>query len=80
MAISIVVLLANIYLFNTAHRNLAHARSITDATNLATGKIADFRAMTIEEINLATTVNTAGRCWSARAASTSWTAAMYFTC
>jgi prepilin-type N-terminal cleavage/methylation domain-containing protein len=51
MSISIVVLLANIYLFNTAHKNLALARSITNATNLATGRIADFRAMTIAAIN-----------------------------
>ncbi len=44
MSIAIVVLLANIYLFNTAHKDLARARSITEATNLATSKIADFRA------------------------------------
>ena len=53
MAVSIVVLLANIYLFNTAHKNLALARSITNATNLATGRIADFRAMTIADITAA---------------------------
>lgn len=53
LSISVVVLLANIYLFNTAHRDLALARSITEATNLATSKIADFRAMTIVQINAA---------------------------
>jgi prepilin-type N-terminal cleavage/methylation domain-containing protein len=53
LSISVVVLLANIYLFNTAHRDLALARSITEATNLATSKIADFRAMTIAQINAA---------------------------
>jgi len=51
MAISIVVLLANSYLINIASRDLAVARSLTDATNLATARIADFRAMTIADIN-----------------------------
>jgi prepilin-type N-terminal cleavage/methylation domain-containing protein len=51
MSISIVALLANIYLINTANRDLALARSLTDATNLATNRIADFRAMTVAEIN-----------------------------
>jgi len=51
MSISIVVLLANSYLINIANRDLAVARSLTDATNLATIKIADFRAMTIADIN-----------------------------
>jgi prepilin-type N-terminal cleavage/methylation domain-containing protein len=47
LSISVVVLLANLYLFNIAHRDLALARSITAATNLATGKIADLRARVI---------------------------------
>jgi prepilin-type N-terminal cleavage/methylation domain-containing protein len=55
MAISIVALLANIYLINTANRDLALARSLTDATNLATTRIADFRAMTIADINATAT-------------------------
>ena len=55
MSVSIVVLLANIYLFNTAHKDLALARSITTATNLATSRIADFRAMTIQQIEAAST-------------------------
>jgi hypothetical protein len=50
MSISVVVLLANIYLFNTAHRDLSVARSVTVATNLATDKVAEFRAMTIAQI------------------------------
>ena len=48
LAISIAVLFANIYLFNTAHKELARARSITAATNLATSKIADFRARVMD--------------------------------
>ena len=48
LSISIVVLLANIYLLNTAHKDLARARSITAATNLATSKIADFRAQVMD--------------------------------
>jgi prepilin-type N-terminal cleavage/methylation domain-containing protein len=51
MAISIVVLLANLFLFTTAQKNLATSRALTDATNLATGKIAEFRTMTIAQIN-----------------------------
>ena len=47
MSIAIVVLLANIYLFNTAQRDFALAKSVTEATNLATNRIADFRAMSI---------------------------------
>ena len=48
LSISIIVLLANIYLINTAHKDLARARSITAATNLATSKIADFRARVMD--------------------------------
>ena len=48
LSLAIVVLLANIYLINTAHEDLARARSITAATNLATGKIADFRARVMD--------------------------------
>lgn len=48
LSLAIVVLLANIYLINTAHKDLARARSITAATNLATGKIADFRARVMD--------------------------------
>lgn len=53
MAITIVVMLANLTLFNTAQRNLAHARALTEATNLASGRLADFRAMTIAQIEAA---------------------------
>lgn len=54
MAITITVMMANLYLFNTAQRNLAFSRSLTNATNLATNRIADFRAMTMAEIDAAT--------------------------
>ena len=47
MSISIVVLLANIYLFNTAQKDFALAKSLTEATNLATNRIADFRTRVI---------------------------------
>jgi hypothetical protein len=47
LSIAITVLLANIYLFNTAQKNLALARSLTDATNLATSGIADLRTRVI---------------------------------
>lgn len=50
MSISVIVVLANIYLFNTTHRDLSLARTVTQATNLATEKIAEFRAKTIAEI------------------------------
>lgn len=48
MSISMVVLLANIYLLNTAHKDFAQARAVTAATNLATGKIADLRARVMD--------------------------------
>jgi prepilin-type N-terminal cleavage/methylation domain-containing protein len=54
LSISVVVLLANIYLFNTAHRDLALARSITEATNLATGTLAVLKSRTIAQINATT--------------------------
>lgn len=47
MSIAIIVLLANIYLFNTSQKNFALAKSITEATNLATSRIADFRPQVI---------------------------------
>jgi prepilin-type N-terminal cleavage/methylation domain-containing protein len=54
MSISIVALLANLFLFNTASKDLAAARSLTDATNLAMEKIADFRSKTIAQIQAET--------------------------
>lgn len=60
MAIGVVVLLANIALINTAHKNLAHAKSITAATDLATSKLADFRAMTIPQITAASPTDLGG--------------------
>ena len=63
LSISIIVLLANIYLINTAHKNLARARSITAATNLATSRIADFRARVMDAppcFTAATTTANAG--------------------
>lgn len=53
MAIGIIVLLANLFLFSTAQKNLAAARVLTEATNLATTTIAGFRSMTIAEIEAA---------------------------
>lgn len=47
MSIAIVVLLANIYLFNASQKNFARAKSVTEATNLATSRIADFRTRVI---------------------------------
>ena len=60
MAVAIAVLLANVYLFNRAQKDLAQARAVTAATNLATSKIADFRAMTIDAVNATATINTGG--------------------
>ena len=53
MAITIVVMLANLFLFSTASKNLAAARVLTEATNLATGSLSNFRAMTIAQIEAA---------------------------
>jgi prepilin-type N-terminal cleavage/methylation domain-containing protein len=50
MAVTITVLLANLYIFNTVQKNLAFGRATTAATNLATDKIADFRGLTVAEI------------------------------
>lgn len=50
LSISVVALLANLFLVNNANQNLALARSLTDATNLATNKIASFNAKTITQI------------------------------
>lgn len=60
MSVAITVLLANIYLFNTSQKDFALAKTITEATNLATNRIADFRAMTIAQINAASPTNTGG--------------------
>lgn len=51
MTITIVVMLANLYLFNTAQKNLSQSRALTNATTLATDKIGEFRGMTIVQIN-----------------------------
>jgi prepilin-type N-terminal cleavage/methylation domain-containing protein len=50
MSITIVALLANLYLFSTAQKNLAESRALTNATNLASGKIAELRGKTIADI------------------------------
>jgi type II secretory pathway pseudopilin PulG len=47
MAITITVMLANLYMINTAQKNLAYSRALTDATNLATNKIAEFKARVV---------------------------------
>lgn len=51
LSISIVVLLANLFLFNTAQRNLALSRSVTNATNLATNTVAVLKSRTIAQIS-----------------------------
>lgn len=48
MSVAITVLLANIYLFNTSQKDFALAKTITEATNLATNRIADFRARVMD--------------------------------
>lgn len=53
MVITITVMLANIYLFNMAQQNFAQSRAMSAATNLATGKIADFKAMAVAQIKAA---------------------------
>jgi prepilin-type N-terminal cleavage/methylation domain-containing protein len=50
MAITVAVMLANLALFDTAHRNLAYSRALTEATNLATNRIADFKTMAVADI------------------------------
>lgn len=59
MAITITVMLANLSLFNTARTNLSRGRAITLATNLATSKISDFKAMTIAQITTGSDIPTA---------------------
>lgn len=50
MAITIIVMLANIYLFDIARKNLAQSKALTTATNLATSKIAELKAEEITAI------------------------------
>lgn len=50
MVITITVMLANLYLFDTARKNLAQSRALTAATNLATNKIAELKAKDIAAI------------------------------
>lgn len=59
MLIGVVVLTANLTLFNFAQKDFAFSRSLTDATNLATATLADFKTMTVNQINLTTAVPTA---------------------
>lgn len=60
LAVAISVLLANFYMYSTSQKDFALAKTITEATNLATNRIADFRAMTITQINAAAPTNTGG--------------------
>lgn len=64
LSIAIVVLLANIYLFNTSQKDFAMAKSVTEATNLASSKIADFRAMAISRAADSTDINRSSPCVS----------------
>ncbi len=50
MAITIIVMLANLYLFDIARKNLAQSRALTAATNVATSKIAALKATAIAAI------------------------------
>lgn len=43
MAVSVIVLLANFALLNTANKNFAYTRALTNATNHATDKFAEFK-------------------------------------
>lgn len=54
MAMAMIVLLANIFLINTAHRNMARAKVLTDATNLAADTLAALRTRTLAEVNATT--------------------------
>ncbi len=53
MAITIVMMLANLYLFSTAQKNLSFARSLTQATNLAGRRIDELKGMSIAQIEAA---------------------------
>lgn len=53
MVITITVMLANLYLFDIARKNMSQSRALTAATNLATSKIADFKTMDIAHIKTA---------------------------
>ena len=61
MVVTITVMLANLYLFNIAHGNLSQSRALTAATNLAAGKVAEFRGMTIAQIKAAAPESTPTR-------------------
>jgi prepilin-type N-terminal cleavage/methylation domain-containing protein len=51
MAISVTIMLANLFIFSFAQRTFSESRSLTDATNLAVEKIARFKTKTITQIN-----------------------------
>lgn len=53
--IGVVALVANMTMFSYAEKDFTYARSLTDATNVATTQLAAFKTMTIAEIQ-ATTV------------------------
>jgi prepilin-type N-terminal cleavage/methylation domain-containing protein len=50
MAITVVVMMANLSMFDTAQKRLAGGRALTKATNIATERINDFKTMTISQI------------------------------
>jgi len=50
MAITLTVTMAILGMFNHAYRLYARSQKLTVATNLATSKLADFRAMTVGAI------------------------------
>jgi len=50
MAITLTVTMAILGMFNHAYRLYARSQNLTVATNLATSKLADFRAMTVDVI------------------------------
>jgi hypothetical protein len=47
--IGVIALTANLAMFNYANRDFAYSRSLTEATNIATNQLADFKTQAIDE-------------------------------
>lgn len=60
MVIGAIALTANLTMFNYAQKDFARSRTLTDATNLATTTLADFKTKSINEINLTTDLAASG--------------------
>lgn len=52
--IGVIALTASLGVFNFAGRDFAYSRSLTEATNIATYTLSDFKTKTISEINATT--------------------------